>query len=201
MYREWVKTLVILFTEWGTVGTFFAMLLEGLTVPFPGAVIVGLYGLLADHQGILPWITVLVSACGYTIGSLGPYFIGRTGGRKLLSRYGQWVRVPAERLQQLEDWFARYGPKVVCLVRPFFFGGYVSYFAGMGNMNLSRYILYTFLGIAPWCAVLVFGGQYLADKWQRILYSVKESGGWYLVGAVVLAAAVLIGRQVRASLK
>ncbi len=187
-YGDLVQRLVEIFSEWGVLGAFGAMVLEGLSVPFPSALVVGLLASITPGADRL-WLLVVCGTVGYTLGALGPYFVGRTGGRKLVLKYGQRVWLNPARLELAEKWFARYGPKVVALCRPFFFGTYVSYLAGMARMPLPLFLGYTAGAIWVWTVFLVFSVRYLAIK-GNLLWRIVEGEvlvGWTLLVAIVLA--------------
>jgi membrane protein DedA with SNARE-associated domain len=44
----------------------------------------------------------------------------------------------------------------------------VSFAAGVSRMPLGKFTLFTFLGSAPWTALLVFGGMQLGAYWEEV---------------------------------
>jgi membrane protein DedA with SNARE-associated domain len=147
-------------SQWGYVGIFAGMLLEGLTIPFPGVTFVILGGALAAKLQLNYWLVASLAVLGYSLGTFLPYYVARLGGRQMLYKYGKYVFLTHKKLELAESWFERYGNWVVCLSRPFFFGNYVSYLAGLTKMNFSQFVVYTLLGTLPWCFLLIALGYY-----------------------------------------
>ena len=169
-----------LITQWGYIGILGGMILEGLSVPFPGAAFVLLGGALAAKLRLNLWLVGLAAVLGYALGAFGPYFLARKSGRQVFLKYGKYISLTPEKLQVAEFWFEKYGAWVVCLSRPFFFGNYVSYLAGLAKMNLGTYLLFTLLGTLPWCFALSAFGYYAG---QGFLAVIKEYG---VVAALIL---------------
>ncbi len=153
-------TLVNLVSTWGYFAIAAGMFLEGLTLPFPGAATVLLAGTLAVRSNLSLSMIAVCAALGYCLGTLIPYYLAKYGGRKLLFKYGRYIFLSTKTLQTAESWFDRYGNWVVCFGRPFFFGNYISYLAGLATMRLNTFLLYTLLGILPWSIVLSALGFY-----------------------------------------
>ncbi len=58
-------------------------------------------------------------------------------------------------------------------------------------MNMSRFILYTFLGSLPWCIGLAYVGQLLGEQWDKN----ETLKSWFhrfdfVIGLLIIAAAV-----------
>lgn len=179
------SAVINLIGQWGYLGIFAGMLLEGLTIPFPGAFLVLLGGALASKLQLNYWLVGLLAVLGYSCGTLLPYYIARLGGRQLLVKWGKYVFLTPEKLKVAEAWFERYGSWVVCLSRPFFFGNYVSYLAGLAKMNFGQFMLFTLLGAMPWCFVLSFLGYYFGQAAQILLQK-------YGVQAVAITALLMV---------
>jgi len=163
------ESLVVhLVGKWGYLAIFGSMALEGLSIPFPGAFLVMLAGALSTQLQLNYWLIGLLAMSGYVLGTLFPYYLARRGGRQLLYRLGKYVFLTPERLEIAESWFERYGSWVVCLSRPFFWGNYVSYLAGLAKMNLGQFIFFTLLGVLPWCLALSLLGHYFGRAAQLI---------------------------------
>jgi membrane protein DedA with SNARE-associated domain len=91
--------------------------LEGFGIPLPGETAVVTAAAFAA-RGPLSIVGVALSASlGTLLGGTGGYWIGQHGGRRLLVRYGHWIRLDAARLARTEAYFARHGAKTVFLAR------------------------------------------------------------------------------------
>jgi membrane protein DedA with SNARE-associated domain len=55
------------------------------------------------------WQAIVVSEAGTILGSTTLYFIARLAGRTLVYRYGRYIRLTSERLDQAEGWLNQHG--------------------------------------------------------------------------------------------
>ncbi|MGI6129314.1 MAG: DedA family protein [bacterium] len=163
------QTIINLITDWGYWAVMAGMFLEGLTAPFPGAIVVLLAGTLAVKSHLSPLLIAIFATLGYLAGTLIPYYVAKSGGRKVVFKYGRYIALSPKTMDTAESWFNRYGNWVVCFSRPFFFGNYVSYLAGLASMGLYAFILYTFMGIFSWSIILstvgYCGGEAVLAFW------------------------------------
>ena len=122
----------------------------------------------------------------YCIASLIPYFIGS----KLK---GLLLKKPNKGLDKAKNVFNRYGSWSVALLRPFGIGNYISYAAGMSNMELVRYLLFTFLGIYPWCFVILSLGKYFKGDYEGFVsFYYKNSVFFYGIAVLILITMICI---------
>lgn len=52
---------------------------------------------------------VSAGVLGNLVGSILIYWVGATGARTVIERYGKYVWIQAEHIQKAENWFIRYG--------------------------------------------------------------------------------------------
>lgn len=144
-------------------------------------------------------VMALAGTIGYLVGALIGWWIGLRGGRPLLERRGRWLHVTPERLDRAERWFARWGNfgvlvgRVTPLVRSF-----VSIPAGVFEMPLAPYTLYTAVGSAVWAFVIAGVGYALGASYERFNHGFKYAE-YAVVAGVVLLAAYLVYRWIRAA--
>jgi len=131
----------------------------------------------------------LAGTIGYLVGALIGWWVGLRGGRPLLERRGRWLHVTPERLERAERWFARWGNfgvlvgRVTPLVRSF-----VSIPAGIFQMPLAPYTLFTAVGSAVWAFVIAGVGYALGTSYKHFDHGFKYAEYAVLAAAVVLAA-------------
>ncbi len=141
----------------------------------------------------------LAGTLGYLAGAIVGWWIGLHGGRPLLERRGRWLHVTPERLDRAERWFERWGNfgvlvgRVTPLVRSF-----VSIPAGVFEMRLAPYTLYTSVGSAVWAFVIAGVGYALGTSYKHFDHGFKYAEYAVLAG-VVLVAAYLALRWIRAA--
>ncbi len=158
----------------GWPGVAVIMALESANIPIPSEVTMPLAGwMLVQARGMSAWQAVwwggLFGAIGRTIGSALSYWLGAWGGRPLIKRYGRWIMVSEEDLENADKWFARWGDwaafisRLLPIVRTF-----ISFPAGVTRIKFWRFLTFTFLGSFVWCGLLALGGYYLGVNWEEL---------------------------------
>ncbi len=141
----------------------------------------------------------LAGTLGYFAGALIGWGIGRYGGRPLLERRGRWFHLTPERLDRAERWFAKWGNlgvllgRVTPVVRSF-----VSIPAGVFEMPLAPYSLFTLVGSAVWAFGIAGAGYGLGRSYERFNHDFKYAE-YAVVAGVLLLAAYLLYRWVEAA--
>ncbi len=107
----------------------------------------------------------LAGAIGCNLGSEVAYWIGATGGRKAIERYGRFVLVSKHELEIADRWFAKRGDIIILLARLLpVIRTFIAFPAGVARMNRAKFHIYTFVGSLPWCLGLAWVGQYLGTE-------------------------------------
>jgi membrane protein DedA with SNARE-associated domain len=129
---------------------------------------------------------------GYTVGSIGGWWIGVHGGRPFLERHGRWLHLKEANLARAERWFERWEDWAVFLgritpvVRSF-----VSIPAGVFRAPFRRYTVLTLLGSAIWCFGLAGIGWALGRQWEEFHSAFKYLD--YLIVAALVAGIAFLG--------
>jgi membrane protein DedA with SNARE-associated domain len=166
---------------------------------FPGTHHVSLFGAKVGY-GIGAFIVMaLAGTLGYFVGALIGWWIGLRGGRPLLERRGRWLHVTPESLDRAERWFQRWGNfgvlvgRVTPVVRSF-----VSIPAGVFEMRLGPYALYTVVGSAVWAFAIAGAGYGLGSSYKSFDNGFKYVE-YAIVAGVLALAAYLIYRLRKAA--
>jgi membrane protein DedA with SNARE-associated domain len=156
---------------------------------FPGTHHVSIFGAKVGF-GIGAFILMaLAGTLGYFVGALIGWWIGLRGGRPLLERRGRWLHVTPESLDRAEAWFRRWGNfgvlvgRVTPVVRSF-----VSIPAGIFEMRLAPYALYTVVGSAVWSFAIAGVGYGLGSSYKSFDNGFKYVEYAIVAGVLVLAA-------------
>jgi len=136
-------------------------------------------------------VVIIVAVLGEVLGSLAGYSIGRFGGRTLVDRVGKYVLLTHKDLDRAEAWFARRGEPVV------FFGrfipllrSFVSFAAGLGEMALAKFVIFTVVACAIWCTALCSLGYSLGSSYQHVVNAFSFAG--YVLGALAVIAVIVV---------
>lgn len=175
-------------TDWGYVALFITMVLENMNVPIPSEIVLGFAGFLVSQQIFAFWPAVIVGTIAGLVGSLLSYWIGYTGGRTVLMKYGKHMKLSTKKLIAADSWFQRYGGIAVFTgrllpgIRTF-----ISLPAGVAQYPLPHFIAFTVIGTVPWTMLLVYVGSLLGENWQTILDYHYEIA----IGSVVLVLVII----------
>lgn len=192
---DWIASIV---EAIGYPGIFGLMVLEGIITPIPSEIIMPFAGYLAGQGRFDVVLVILVGTAGAALGNLVAYHIGSKLGRPLIARYGRFVGLGEDDLQWAESWFARYGDLGVLLghavpgVRSI-----ISFPAGIGRMNLRRFVAFSTVGAAIWNSVLVVAGFYLLDRWRLFAETTENVDIYVVVGVLAVLLGYIYWRKAR----
>jgi membrane protein DedA with SNARE-associated domain len=152
-------------------GVFIGMTLESACIPLPSEIIMPFSGYVVwqgNTNMTLIGITI-VGAVANLFGSLIAYFVGLKGGRPLLEKYGKYILITHSKLENAHLWFEKYGHEAVLISRVLpGIRTFISLPAGIAEMDLKKFIIYTFIGSLPWCFALGYVGVLLGPQWELI---------------------------------
>ncbi|GAA2381445.1 DedA family protein [Dactylosporangium salmoneum] len=179
-----------LVSHFGYLGMAVVVLVEGFGVPAPGETAIIVAAGLAGHGRLNAIAVGMVAFAAAVAGDSIGYWIGRTGGRRLVLRFGRYVRLTEPRLERMEGFMARRGPVVVAAAR-FVEGlrqlnGVV---AGATGMPWRRFLPFNALGAALWVGAWTTGGYLVGDHIDGIEATLGRFQ-WLAVAAAVAAVAV-----------
>ncbi len=173
--QEIVNFLVESIGSLGYVGIFVLMFLESSFFPFPSEVVMIPAGYLSYKGEMNIFVAVVFGILGSVAGALFNYFLASKFGRAFLLKYGKYIFVKEETLFKLEDFFEKHGHistfngRLIPGIRQ-----YISLPAGLANMHLGKFTLYTALGAGIWVVVLALLGYFLGQNEDLIHKYLKE---------------------------
>lgn len=160
--------IVAVISKLGYSGVILLMAIESACIPLPSEVIMPFSGYLVYTGQFNLWLVGIAGAVGCVLGSLVAYWVGMYGGRPLIEKYGKFVLVSHHDLDLADRWFARYGEAIVFFSRLLpVIRTFIAFPAGIARMNLTRFVVYTFLGSLPWCLGLAYVGELLGEQWDK----------------------------------
>jgi membrane protein DedA with SNARE-associated domain len=139
----------------------------------------------------------LAGTIGYTLGSIGGWWIGLHGGRPFLEQHGRWLHLNEAKLDRAERWFERWEDWAVFLgritpvVRSF-----VSIPAGVFEAPFRRYTVLTLIGSAIWCFGLAGVGWALGSQWEDFHHLFRYVD-YAIIAAIVAGALFLAWKYLR----
>ncbi len=167
---EWITSTIY---SLGYVGIGFLMFLENLFPPIPSELIMPLAGFVVQQGKMDFTLVVLAGVIGTVLGALPWFYAGRLLGeerlKKLCDRYGKWLGISGEDISKSKNWFDRYGNKAVLLCR--LVPGVrtlISIPAGIGNMNIIPFLIYSTIGTTLWVLLLTYAGFALGQNYKVV---------------------------------
>ncbi|MBD8665792.1 DedA family protein [Rhizobium sp. CFBP 8752] len=157
----------------GAFGIGLLMFLENIFPPIPSELIMPLAGYLAT-QGDLNILSVIAAGTmGSLLGTLPWYYLGRRlghdGVRRLASKHGRWLTMSPSDVDAASERFKRHGKasvlvgRLIPTVRTL-----ISVPAGVANMPLGSFLLFSAVGTLVWGAALALAGFLLAQAYDII---------------------------------
>ncbi len=184
---EWGVNLIIwVISSTGYLGIIFWMALESACVPIPSEIIMPFSGFLVNEGRFTLLGITLAGTLGSLIGSLGAYWAGKRFGREVLLKHGKYLMITEEHLDRADEWFERHGEaavffgRMVPIVRTF-----ISLPAGIAEMDLKKFAIYTTIGSLPWCLLLGYIGVVMGEHWDSIV------AYFHILDAVVLVGFII----------
>jgi len=166
---QMVEVLTGFINALGYWGIAVGMAIESCNIPLPSEIILPYGGYLVSTGRLEFFWAAMAGTAGGTFGSVVSYYMGLWGGRPFLYRYGRYFGVTPQKLALAEEWFARYGEATVFFTRLLpVIRTFISLPAGVARMNLTRFVVYTFLGSLPWSLLLTYVGYLLGEHWELI---------------------------------
>lgn len=189
-----IHMLVQIVDQLGVAGIFVMTFLESTFVPIPSELTMLPAGYLV-HEGQMDLVSVLIASILGTIGgSYFNYWIAKRYGRGLFLRYGKYFFMTPEKLLKLEIFFAKHGSistftgRLIPGVRHC-----ISFPAGLANMDLKKFFIYTGLGGAIWMSTLIAVGYYIGKN-QELAMKLMPTIKLAMIGVI---AVLIVGYLVR----
>ena len=176
-----VAWMVAVMAAMGPLGVALLMGIESACIPLPSEVIMPFagylafkgqmtfFGLGAGSPWAQIWIAGIFGALGCNLGSIPAYEIGAWGGRKAIEKYGKYIWLNLNHLDQAHRFFEKFGTWAILIARMLpVVRTFIALPAGIARMNRTRFHLFTFVGSLPWCLGLAWIGYKLGEKWNTL---------------------------------
>jgi membrane protein DedA with SNARE-associated domain len=181
----------------GYAGVALLMGLESSAIPIPSEIIMPFAGYLVSAGRFTLLGITLAGAIGSAIGSAVLYGIGYYGGRPLIDRYGKYILINHNDVNNAEKFFTKYGNlsnfigRLLPVVRTF-----ISFPAGVSKVNFKSFLLYSFIGSFIWSAFLGYIGLKLGENWPK-LRDYLHGLDYFIVAVIVLAVIWYVRRHLK----
>ena len=197
--KVWVEGII---STGGYPGLFFVMFLENVFPPIPSEVVLPLAGSLSlTGRFTIPLITI-VGMLGSLTGAFLFYALGKWLGevrlRNFVGKYGKYALLSVEDFDKSKGWFDKYDEWVIFFSRMVpIVRSLISIPAGVANMNLAKFSIYTILGTALWSFILSYAGRLLGEQWPVITDFINTYQNVVLAVALFAVVAFVTNRLVK----
>ncbi|MEU4040116.1 DedA family protein [Streptomyces collinus] len=174
------------------------ILVEDFGVPAPGETILLAAGVFAGAGRLNIYAVAAVAFVAAVLGDNIGYFIGRSGGRAFVHRWGRYVFLTPKRFQAAEEFFRRHGGKIVTVAR--FIEGLRQVngiIAGTSGMPWRRFLLFNALGAALWVGLWATLSYLVGSHITTVYDEISRYQVYVLVALGVLSAAFVTRHVVR----
>lgn len=162
---NWITSFISFIGYWGI---FILMAMESMIFPVPSEAVMPFAGYLASSGSLNFILVIVIGTLGTIIGSLISYYIGLEG-EHIIRKYHRMFLLNEHHLESTKNFFNKYGPKTIFISRFIpVVRHLISIPAGMGRMNIKKFLLYTFLGGLIWNSILAYVGLKLGQNWSRL---------------------------------
>ncbi len=175
-------------------GVALLMAIESACIPLPSEIIMPFAGFLVSKGEMTLWGIALAGAIGCVLGSIPAYYLGMLGGRPMAEKYGKYVLISKKDLDMADRWFATHGEITIFIARLLpAVRTFIAFPAGVARMNMSKFIIYTFVGSLIWCYALGYIGMKAGEHWEDLKVYFHEFH--YVIAAVGIAFAIWYVRR------
>jgi membrane protein DedA with SNARE-associated domain len=168
-FNSFISILVDLINQIGYLGIFIGMFLESTLVPIPSEVIMIPAGIAASKGFMNIYAVTIFGILGNVAGAVFSYYLAKILGRKILLKIGKYFFVKPKTITNIETFFKDHGNISVFLGRLLpGFRHFISLPAGIAQMNLKAFYIYTILGSTIWTSVLSALGFFVGNNQELI---------------------------------
>ena len=166
--------VISIMNQLGYFGIFFLIFIENIFPPIPSEVVLLFGGFMTTYSKLNLFGMIIFSTLGSTVGAIVLYYIGKILNKERLKKIvsgkiGKVLRLKASDIEKADKWFDTKGNKTVffCRFIPVV-RSLISIPAGMSEMIMSKFLLYTITGSLIWNTVLLFVGSKVGENWKKI---------------------------------
>jgi membrane protein DedA with SNARE-associated domain len=190
-----LRVLALLsFTTFISTSGYFAIfalsVLQSCCFPTSSEITLGFAGVLAAEGKLSLPAVIVVATVGEVVGAYLAWFIGRTGGRAFVDRYGRYLLLSHRDLDRAEDWYRRhgnwgvFGGRLLPVVRNF-----VALPAGVAEVPLVRFGVLTAAGSLIWDSTMALIGYSIGSNYHKVMKGFSDAG--YILGAAAIVVIVV----------
>lgn len=191
LFQQILSWYMVHITYWTV---FLLMAIESTIIPFPSELVIPPAAFKAANGDMNIFLVIFSGSLGALAGSLFNYYMAKWLGNKLLmkfvnTRLAHLMMVDQHAIEKTEQYFLKNG-KTSTLIGRLIPGirHLISIPAGLANMKLKDFILYTLIGATAWNVILATLGYFfysqkdMLDKYYKeLIFTILVVGGVYVL--------------------
>ncbi|MFZ1290171.1 MAG: DedA family protein [Melioribacteraceae bacterium] len=170
MLEEIVAYISALDTTWIYFILFFFAFIENVFPPSPSdvVVVVGASLIASTSMEFIP--VLMITSIGSALGFVLMYYVGFFLSEKVL-RSGKLKFISQDALHKTDEWFTKYGYKII-LANRFLPGtrSVISFFSGVHELNVFKTFFYSLISAFLWNILIIYLGMTLGNNIPLIDY-------------------------------
>ena len=189
--------IISLINKFGYLAIFLLITIENVFPPIPSEVILTFSGFLTTYTNLNVILVIVSSVLGSMVGAYILYYAGKILNKERLKKLvrgkiGKILRLKETDIEKADNWFDTKGNKSVffCRFVPVV-RSLISIPAGMSEMSVAKFSLYTFTGSLIWNTVLILVGAKLKDSWSLAI-DIIDKYKYIVIGIFGLIVILLI---------
>ena len=179
-------------SKFSYLGIFFLIFIENVFPPIPSELILVFGGFISKSLNLNFLLLVVFATLGSSTGAIILYYAGKKIPLEKMESFleKKWVKRLGFKPGDIEKslkYFEKYNTLAV------FFGrcvpvvrSLISIPAGMQNMSLRKFLIYTTIGSGIWNTLLIYIGRVTQDKWKEGLLILERYSN-RILGLIILA--------------
>jgi len=171
------QLIIEVMNKFGYIGVLLLIAIENIFPPIPSEVILTFGGFISTTEGSTLNIVgvIIASTIGSLVGAILLYYIGKVLNKERLKKIvsgklGKILCLKPKDIECADKWFDKKGNKTVffCRFIPVI-RSLISIPAGMSEMKMPKFIVYTTIGSLIWNSVLVILGAIVGENYEKIV--------------------------------
>ena len=182
---------------YGLVAVFLLGVTEEIIIFIPSSIIFAATGFLLIDPHINGFYATVISvfkiglpgALGVTMGSFLFYWLVYWGGKPLVKRWGKYIRLDWQRIENLNRKFARGHIDEVALLSlralPILPVSTVTVFCGLIRLNWREFFITTFFGTLVRITGLSLLGWYLGKEYEKYVWQIATLEKYFVIAIIL----------------
>ena len=193
--------IISLINKFGYLAVFLLIAIENIFPPIPSEVILTFSGFLTTYTNLNVILVIISSVLGSMVGAYVLYYAGKILNKERLKKLvkgkiGKILRLKENDIEKADKWFDEKGNKSVffCRFIPVV-RSLISIPAGMSEMPIAKFSLYTFSGSLIWNTVLILLGAKLKDSWN-VAIDIIDKYKYLVIGLAIIIFIIIVIKYV-----